>query len=161
MRQRNQALPGQLALFGAYGRGVAYSAGEARLSRDAAIAAVGTHASKTWLRMAVKAVKYVAERREYLTTDSVWYVLEVRWRSEIVASPAERRAMGAVMREAQRLGYVELSGMTTLNSHIRRHVESIRATCHARPLTVWKSKIWNPRGQVPRGQASRGQVSKR
>lgn len=144
MRHRNQVLANQLPLF---------DCGEARLSRDAAIAAVGSATSKRWFKMALLAVKYIAERRELLTTDSVWYMLEVRWNSRIVATPAERRAMGAVMREAVKLGYIELSGMNTSHSVVRRHVESIRKVCHARPLTVWRSLL---RGTQARPVGDRG-----
>jgi hypothetical protein len=94
--------------------------------RDRAIEAVGDAAPAEWMAAALLAVESVARRESEFTTDEVWAKIED-------APPPEPRAMGAVMKIAKDKGIVEPTFMTR---------PSLRRSCNARPLRVWKSRVW-------------------
>lgn len=101
----------------------------ANAAADLAVAVVGENADEAWLRMALSVVRALAEQSVgavsfTFTTDDVWAALD-----EIPeVATGEPRAMGAVMRQAAKLGWVRAT------SHYRK---STRVACHARPLRVW------------------------
>lgn len=92
--------------------------------RDRAIDRAASGASQEWLQEAQRAVGRVARARQEFTTDDVW---------QIVGSPAEPRAMGAVMRWAKKEGLCKATDRTRLSE---------RRECHCRPLTVWWSLVY-------------------
>ncbi len=97
----------------------------ARQLRDQAILAVEAAANDQWKQAATQAVKTVAARHRYFTTDQVWEEL-----AETGLATRENRAMGAVMRRAS-IGLVaERTNMTC---------PSRRRCAHRRPLTIWQS----------------------
>lgn len=100
----------------------------AELARDEAIERVDRHAEDLFKVCAPEALRYVAARRNELTTDAVWYVLDRRFG----VRPHEERAMGPIMLAAQRKGWIEATNRT---------VKSARVECHARPLRIWRSLI--------------------
>lgn len=80
-----------------------------------------------WIEDASAAVRYIAARREFFTSDAIWKL--------VGSAPSERRAMGAVMRRALRDGIAERTDRTA---------NSTRADCHCRPIRVWRSLIYKP-----------------
>lgn len=98
------------------------AAGEA--ARDASVAQVG-NAYQAWISRRLAFIKSLPVGREF-TTDQLW-----------AAAPAadhkitERRAMGAVMVEAQALGLIRPTG---------EYMKSSRPACHARPIAIWVRK---------------------
>jgi hypothetical protein len=105
---------------------------ESTRRRDAAMHRVDEHAPTTWKECAESAIRWVAERREEMTTDPVWYVLD----SWSVPFPPEPRALGPLMKSACKWGWLEQTG--------RVH-KSVRPECHRRPLAVYKSKVYDAR----------------
>ena len=83
-------------------------------------------ADSHWVQAALNAVFRVACVEEYFTTDAVWL-----W-GDGLPSPREPRAMGSVMRVAEKAGWIEPT---------RDHWLSKRAVCHRRPLRVWSSRL--------------------
>ena len=93
--------------------------------RDAALARVAAHADPDFMAAALAAVERVAATRDEFTTDHVWVEIGT-------AQTHERRAMGAVMRQAMRLKIV---APTTLFR------PSDQAQCHGRPMRVWRRAV--------------------
>lgn len=104
--------------------------------RESGIDRAEEHARAVWLASASLAVRAVASMRATFTTDHVWAHLfavgEQGKNGEETNRPAEPRAMGAVMRTASREQVCERTDLT---------VCSVRASCHRRPLRIWRSKI--------------------
>jgi hypothetical protein len=96
-------------------------------ARDEALARVEQHANDAWKAEAMRAVVRVARERGRFTTDDVWQAL-----GGLDVGTHEPRAMGAVMRQAARNGWVRATD---------EYVKSGRAACHARPLRVWESGV--------------------
>lgn len=96
---------------------------EAERARDEAVDRVERNAPDAWKRRALEAVRYVASRRGEFTTDAVW---------DLVGTPPEPRAMGAVMQAAARSRICAVTDRTH---------KSVRKECHTRPLAIWRSLI--------------------
>jgi hypothetical protein len=96
----------------------------ARKARDAAIDRVESNPEAVaWMQKAASALRKVASKKEFFTTDDLWLLI----------SPFEEpRIMGALMRTSHVEGLCEPT-TRTLNSS--------RRTCHARPLRIWRSMI--------------------
>ena len=95
-----------------------------RQRRDAAIAQAGS-AAKTWTDRMLAIITTLAPGREF-TTDLLWELADARAADVPVA---ERRAIGAVVKQAARLGLiVRAAGWE----------ESARPACHARPCARWR-----------------------
>jgi hypothetical protein len=92
--------------------------------RDKAIDVVEASANPEWKEEALAVVEKLARRSESLTTDAVWALMTTK--------TTEPRAMGAIMRTATKLGYIEPTDY---------HIPSIRRASHRRPIRVWKSLI--------------------
>lgn len=95
---------------------------------DEAIAIVDAHTQPEWKKAALDAVETLAHQMSDLTTDDVWHYLNLH----DIAEVREPRALGVVMRQAQRLGMIEATDRT------RR---SDRPVCHANPKRVWRSLL--------------------
>jgi alkylhydroperoxidase family enzyme len=105
-------LTGQQTLFTWRDRDAAFA------SRDAALDRVT--APVAWTERALAAVAVCAQRYPAgFTTDEVW---------DLVGSPPEPRAMGAVMQAAARGGVILAT---------TQYRPSTRTECHARPVRVW------------------------
>jgi hypothetical protein len=94
--------------------------------KEAAIVRAMEHADEGWVTLALAAIFRVASGTEYFTTDSVWM------EGEGLPSPREPRAMGSVMRIAEKAGWIVPT---------RDHWLSKRPVCHRRPLRVWQSTL--------------------
>jgi hypothetical protein len=90
-----------------------------RVSIDAA----EDHADPQWYRSAFVTVKSLGLLGAEFTTDDVWAYL--------VSTTHEPRAMGAVMRQAVRDGFIESTG---------RYIKSKRPECHMRPILVYRGR---------------------
>ena len=100
-----------------------------QLARDIALGVVEANASESWKRDAREAVAEVALREASFTSDAVWLWLRLN-------SPArthEHRALGAIMQWAHKEGIIEPT---------EAWVQSQSAQQHARPLRVWRSRIF-------------------
>jgi len=97
-------------------------------TRDAAVDAAGANADVTWFQQAYQAVENLAHSRHRFIVDDVWKVLAQMG----VEKPVEARAMGAVLRRAQREGIIEPTG------GLRR---SAQVQCHGNRRQVWKSLV--------------------
>jgi hypothetical protein len=89
-------------------------------ARDEAIARVEEHAPPSWMVEATRTVLRLAESRASFTSDDVW---------EVVGSPPEPRALGAVMQRLSREGKIRAT---------QEWRQSVRPECHARPVRVWQ-----------------------
>jgi hypothetical protein len=98
-----------------------------QIELDAAVARVEGHADARWKRLALSAIEYLARCRASFTTDDVWEML-----GGLDVSTHEPRAMGAMMRQAKKKGWV-------VGSNTYR--PSKRPECHRRPMMVWVSLI--------------------
>lgn len=94
--------------------------------KAAAIGKALQYADAMWVQAALNAVFRVACNEELFTTDSVW-----TW-GDGLPTPREPRAMGSVMRVAEKAGWIEPT---------REHWLSKRPVCHRRPLRVWESRL--------------------
>lgn len=99
-------------------------------ARDAALQQlVDAKATQDWLRAAACAIRWVAMGQQEFTTDDVWAELDwLAW-----PAPVEPRAMGAAMRAASDAGHCQPTDRTT---------QSHRPGCHARPVRVWRSTMY-------------------
>lgn len=98
----------------------------AQQAANDAIARVGNNADPSWMQTALDAVRSIAiEQHRRFTTDDVWALLAER----NVPAPREPRALGAVIRVAQKQGMVRATG---------DYVKSRRTECHGRPVMVWE-----------------------
>lgn len=100
----------------------------AQLARDAAIGRVEAGADPTWVERVLRVVGRVARSRAEFTTDDVWAAL-----NGAGSAVREPRAMGAVLRQAQRLGWCTPTD---------RVVPSARVVSHGRAVRVWQSRVY-------------------
>jgi hypothetical protein len=98
---------------------------QAQVGRDQALKQVEEHAAPEWKDRALEAVHATALVMESFTVDDVWRIGRLD-------PTRENRAMGAVMRNAVREGWIE-------NTHMTRP-SSLRS--HLAPRTVWRSLIY-------------------
>lgn len=105
-----------------------FNASEGARLRDEAIERTG-NANVYFKDQALPMVRDVAKRSEYLTTDDVWLSL----RQADVIMPTDPRALGAVMKAAQKNQWIAPTD---------RHKLSQRPACHRRPLRIWKSRLY-------------------
>ena len=118
----------QPALFGSLPAEKVESGRKARRAGDRAVRRVEQHADPQWLAEALAALRSVAEKQALFTTDDVWDRLDLEGFGRI----AEPRALGAVMRRAAKLGWVEPTDWTRPGR---------RKVAHGRPVRVWRSKL--------------------
>jgi hypothetical protein len=88
---------------------------------DETISRAGEHADPQWMNEALQVVHYLAGTRSTFTTDDVW--------QRMSQTTHEHRAMGAVMRDAQRRGWCIPTG---------EYRSSSRSEAHGRPVRVWR-----------------------
>lgn len=110
---------------------------KAAAARDEAIDRVEKNAPEDWKHRVRVAIEALCKEREEITTDDVWERLELL---RIDLGRAEPRAIGALMKQAQKAGWIEPTA-TFKNSE--------RVECHRRPLRVWISKIYRPAPPPP------------
>ena len=94
----------------------------ATLARDEAIDRVEENAHEAWKKAAYMSITCCLTEGMAFTTDDLWRLLEM-WGYQT----HEPRAMGAIIRDAQRRGWIKPQGWT----------QSTRKECHARPVRVW------------------------
>lgn len=102
---------------------------EAIEAREEAIARVDAHAEEQWKQACRNAIMEIASIKAEFSTDDIW---EFMYQNNI-EQPHENRAMGAVIREAHKLGIIKPTD---------RYVNSLRPECHRRPIKIWLSLIF-------------------
>lgn len=107
-----------------------FDAAAAQEAKDAAIARVGAAADPVWVKAALEAVVYICERRATFTADAVWWVLEYAG----VECPDEPRALGFVMKIAERVGVCKAT---------RQFEQTVRPSRHGTDVRVWRSTIYD------------------
>lgn len=100
-------------------------------ARDNALRRVAHNVDTTWATAAERAIHTVAARQPSLTSDDVWQLLQT-WN---VAPPHEPRAMGAMMKRAQKQGWIKPTSTFK---------PTTRVQAHSSPTRVWQSEIWKP-----------------
>lgn len=95
-------------------------------ARDAALRRVDEHADPEWKDRALAAVRRTCEALPDFVVDDVWSTGGLE-------STREDRALGAVMRRAAKLGWMERT------DRVRPSVRS-----HGSPKPVWKSNLYDP-----------------
>ncbi|HET9556887.1 MAG TPA: hypothetical protein VFS70_07095 [Actinomycetota bacterium] len=103
---------------------------EALAARDAALVRVRHNADPDWLAAAEAAVRAVARRQQYLTSQNVWSHLRAAGGQTV----HEPRAMGAVMRAAAVDRVIEKVDQWLTPTANRVN--------HGRPMQVWRSLLW-------------------
>ena len=93
--------------------------------KDVAVDAAASGADRDWYSTAIRGVRVLATRRQYLTSDDVW-----EWMRPLKLTTPDNRAMGSVMRTAR----VDEVIKPTNDFRI-----SERSVCHGRPIRVWQS----------------------
>lgn len=93
--------------------------------RDIAIDSAARGANPDWLTTALRGVRVLASRQEYLTSDDVW-----AWMRPLQIKTPDNRAMGSVMVACHRDRYIEPTKEWRISE---------RSVCHGRPIRVWKS----------------------
>lgn len=99
----------------------------ARQARDCAIQQADHHADQRWKQAALETVRRLAEQLDEFTTDEIWAVLD-----GLNVDTHEPRALGAVIRQASRKGWITKTGRTR---------QSQRPECHARDIAIWRSEL--------------------
>ncbi len=99
----------------------------AKAATDEAVARVEEHADPEWKVRALDAINTCALSFPHFTTDAVWALLDGGPETH------ERRALGAVMRDAARRGWIESTERTE---------QAARVVAHQRPQRVWHSLIY-------------------
>jgi hypothetical protein len=102
-------------------------------SQEAAEEAIGQAteaADPDWKEAARSAVRRVAYRQRFFTTDDIWGAIDA---IDPEASTHEPRAMGGILRWAQDEG---------LASNTERVQKTARVAAHRRPLAVWESLVY-------------------
>lgn len=96
-----------------------------RVLTEDAIEAARRGADQAWFDAAMRGVRVLAKKQQYLTSDDVW-----SWINPLCIRTGDPRAMGAVMRCSFRDHYIEPT---------REWRSSDRPACHGRPIRIWKS----------------------
>jgi hypothetical protein len=99
-----------------------------QLEKEEAIDRVERHANPDWKLTVAKVIREVATLKAEFTTDDVW----LRLKLYVNAATHEPRAMGAAMLRASKDGICQ---------PLMRFEQSGRASCHNRPIRVWKSLL--------------------
>ena len=100
----------------------------AEQKKQEALHQVEENANPEWIKAAKYAVKRVAEKLPFFTSDDVWLYLD-KIKAPDTHNPA---AMGAIMKWVASNDLGEATG---------KHKPSIRTTTHKRQLMIWKSKL--------------------
>ena len=96
---------------------------------DAAIQQAEQNADESWLELAKLELYARATRWDYLTADDI---TEAMLRDHPHVTTHEPRAMGAVFRHGQRVGWIRAT---------RNYEQSRRPSKHQSPTRVWRSLI--------------------
>ena len=101
----------------------------ARQETEDAIEQARINADQNWMVWALQAAYMTATHRDQFTADDVWVTLQ-RWKPD--SDTHERRAMGPILREAARRGWIASTGT---------YATSRRRSRHCGPVLLWKSTI--------------------
>ncbi len=100
----------------------------ARAARDNGMAQANENAEDQWKRAALACVHTVALRQASLVSDDVEKILR-----EMPVETHEKRALGPIMLQARKKGWIESTGT---------YVQSSQKQCHANTVTLWRSLLF-------------------
>lgn len=103
---------------------------DGKQARDDAMSRARAHADPEFAATALGVVHDIASRQEYLTADDVWEGLDGR------VSTHDNRALGPILDQAKVEGWIDPTD---------RHIPTRRADNHARPIRVWRSRLYQGR----------------
>ncbi len=106
---------------------IQFSLFASRAARDAAMDEAEENAYERWKRVALETIRQVALQKDFFTVDEVQELLQTR-----NVETHEGRAMGPMMLNARRLGWIETTHKT---------VQTTQKHCHASPTTLWRSRL--------------------
>lgn len=113
-----------------------------QIIKDIAVDSAARGADRDWLTSAQRAVRVLATRQQYLTSDDVW-----QWLRPLELATPDNRAMGSVMQGGYRDRLIEPTGDWRISE---------RAVCHGRPIRVWKSlRYVTPPDEIEVGNGQR------
>ena len=92
--------------------------------RDEGMERVDAATPTEWKETTADIILHLAQTKQTFTTDDVW---------ERVTKPLNPRALGPVMKLAQKSGWIEPTS---------EFISSKRPVAHARPVRVWRSLIY-------------------
>lgn len=100
--------------------------------RDAALDQLETseRAHGDWYAEALRQARRIARTQELFTSDDVWKAVR-----DFGEPHTDRRVMGAVMRTVAR---------DDIAYRTRYTQTSTRKSCHSRPISLWRSRIFDP-----------------
>ena len=90
---------------------------------------VEANADPQWKIDMINAVRKVASRQQFLTSDDIWKELSV----SSIASTHDPKVMGAMVKKAAKLGLITPTD---------KYVPSTRVVAHARPIRIWLSNLF-------------------
>ena len=93
-------------------------------SKQAALDAVAAH-TRAWTARALEQLHQVALTQPLLTSDDVWARLDT--------APQEPRAMGVVMVQARKRGWIQPTD---------RFVQTSKVSQHRQPIRTWQSEVY-------------------
>ena len=106
---------------------VQFSLRAARAARDAGMEQADESAHEKWKRIVMETIREVALQSDFFTVDRVVERVQIKG-----AETHENRAMGPMMANARRKGWIEST---------RQSVQSAQKHCHAGPRTLWRSLV--------------------
>lgn len=98
--------------------------------RDEGIAKADAAAKEDWKASAIAAVYVAAQTHDRFTTTAVWALLA---KDASITPTREPRAMGAIMRKAQKNGWIEPTD---------KFLNTNRASRHRAPVRIWRSLLY-------------------
>lgn len=101
---------------------------DALAAQAEAIERVERNAAQDWKDHVLDVIWGLAAYRQEMTSDDVWRLL-----GQDDPTTHEPRALGAMLKKAAAEGWLEPTEV---------YRPSARATCHARPVRVWRSLIY-------------------
>ena len=104
-------------------------------ARAQSLETVGAHADPVWMQHALGIAHDLSLTQAAFTADDIWEKLD-----DLDVETHDNRAMGAVMTEAARQGWVHRTDNTVLS---RRPIN------HRRPVRVWTSLVYEPSELLP------------
>lgn len=94
---------------------------------EQAIKQVASNTPPDWRERALLAVEYLSRARQDFTADDVWQFLH----DAHVEMPAEPSALGPIMRESVKRGWIQFTGQVRKSERPVSHQKMLRVWCRA------------------------------
>ena len=116
-----------------------------RAARDVGMARAKAAANPAWVEGVWECIKDIARQQAELSSDDIFRLADERG----VEATHENRALGPLMKQAEREGYIEAT---------QKFIDSERTSKHLSPIRVWRSLVHG--GQPLVGQVLRAARAK-